>query len=151
MLHLRHARLKLKLCNPARRSTNVAKGPPPRPALDQRRKGTATASPDIPSSSAGAPPVNGPAQAHTPPHRTAAYPLWRTMTTTMRGVRREKKKTKRRTGCSHLSPPAIPPPLPPPPYSWPSLPPPRACLPWPVPPRRSPRRLGPWRSCCGGQ
>mgnify|MGYP005682612119 CR=1 FL=1 len=59
----------------------------------------------LPSSSAGAPPVAGHAQAHPPPPRTVAYPLWRTMTTRRRGVRRGKKKTKRRTRCSHHLPP----------------------------------------------
>ena len=49
-------------------------------------KEDATASLALPSSSVGAPPVASPAQAHPPPPRTAAYPLWRTTTTTRRGV-----------------------------------------------------------------
>ena len=105
----------------------------------------ATAFLALPSSSVGAL-VAGSAQAQPPPPRTVAYPLWRTMTTTRRGVRRQKKKTKRRTRCSHRLPP-----LPPSPPPWPSLPPPRARLPWPVTPRHIPRRLGPWRTRCGGQ
>ena len=67
----------------------------------------ATTSLALPSSSVGAPPVAGPAQAHPLPPRTVAYPLWRTTTTMRRGVRKEKKKTKRRTRCSHRLPSRI--------------------------------------------
>ena len=78
---------------------------------------------------------------------------------------KEKKKTKRRTRCSHRLPSHCHGPSPvllcrltavrtsrrTPPRPWPSPPPPRARLPWPVTPRHIPRRLGPWRTRCGGQ
>ena len=64
----------------------------------------ATAFLALPSSSVGAL-VAGSAQAQPPPPRTVAYPLWRTMTTTRRGLEDERRKQKGGRGvltaCRH--------------------------------------------------